>query len=256
MLPKSVDCDMPRRRDRISSLDADNLEPRRARIGTGNPERVSNPFWHFRIAHALALKGLIPKEQADAARAAWKIANGNKSISDSVIHPLWSFDRFGQTATALPDGRILFVGGEHEDWYDPDFFIYNDVVVLHPDRQIEIFCYPESIFPPTDFHSATLVGSTLILIGSIGYPGRRRYGRTQVLGFDTDTFRISRMEPKGDGPGWVHKHTCEKYGENSVRVSGGEVLSLAQGREHRISQVSNSATFVLDLTSLKWSKIT
>jgi hypothetical protein len=255
MPPKSVDGDVPRHRDRTSSMDADNLEPRRARIGTGNPECVNNPFWRFRIAHALALKGLIPKGQADAARAAWKTANRNKLISDSVVHPLWSFDRFGQTTTALPDGRILFVGGEHEDWYDPDFFIYNDVVVLHPDRQIEIFCYPESIFPPTDFHSATLVGSTLLLIGSLGYPGHRRYGRTQVLRLDTDTFRISRMEPKGDGPGWIHKHTCDKYGENSVRVSGGEVLSHPQGREHRISQVSNSATFVLDLTTLKWSTI-
>jgi len=255
MLSKSVYRGMPRRRDRISSLDANNLEPRRARIGTGNPERVSNAFWHFRIAHALALKGLIPKDQAEATRTAWKIANRNKSISDSVVHPLWSFDRSGQTATALPDGRILFVGGEHEDWYDPDFFIYNDVVVLHPDRQVEIFGYPESIFPPTDFHSATLIGSTLILIGSIGYPGQRRYGRTQVLRLDTDTFRISRVEPKGDGPGWIHKHTCEKDGENSVRISGGEVLSLAKGREHRISQVSNAATFVLDLTTLKWSKI-
>jgi hypothetical protein len=87
-------------------MDADNLEPRRARIGTGNPECVNNPFWRFRIAHALALKGLIPKGQADAARAAWKTANRNKLISDSVVHPLWSFDRFGQTTTALPDGRI------------------------------------------------------------------------------------------------------------------------------------------------------
>jgi len=25
----------------------------------------------------------------------------------------------------LPDGRLVSVGGEHEDYYDPDFCIYN-----------------------------------------------------------------------------------------------------------------------------------
>lgn len=243
---------MSRDRDRKGSASADALEPRLARFGTRNPERISNPFWHFRNADALALKGLVPKEQAAAARAAWKGANRNKSTSDSAVHPLWSFDRFGQTETALPDGRILFVGGEHEDWYDPDFFIYNDVVVLHRDYRVEIFCYPESIFPPTDFHSATLVGSELILIGSIGYPSQRHYGRTQVLRLDTDTLRISRLETKGDGPGWIHDHSATKCDANSLHVSGGKTLHLIEGREHR---VNNATEFVLNLTTLKWRKI-
>jgi hypothetical protein len=31
------------------------------------------------------------------------------------------------------------IGGEHEDYYDPDVHIYNDVVVLGPGGEIEIY---------------------------------------------------------------------------------------------------------------------
>jgi hypothetical protein len=39
--------------------------------------------------------------------------------------------------TLLPDGRAIQIGGEHEDYYDPDFCIYNDVFVHEPDRSID-----------------------------------------------------------------------------------------------------------------------
>ncbi|KAK4148918.1 hypothetical protein C8A00DRAFT_19337 [Chaetomidium leptoderma] len=45
--------------------------------------------------------------------------------------PVFCFCRFGRTETKLPDGRIVYIAGEHEDYYDPDFNIYNDVVVVH-----------------------------------------------------------------------------------------------------------------------------
>ena len=50
--------------------------------------------------------------------------------------PFWSWQRFGRTSTALPDGRVIHIAGEHEDFYDPDFCIYNDVMVVlaPPDR--------------------------------------------------------------------------------------------------------------------------
>ncbi|KAK4449002.1 hypothetical protein QBC34DRAFT_300250 [Podospora aff. communis PSN243] len=53
-------------------------------------------------------------------------------------NPSWCFDRFGRTTTWLEDGRIVFIGGEHEDWYDPDFCIYNDVVVVSPAEHPEV----------------------------------------------------------------------------------------------------------------------
>src|SRR5579864_1183506 len=66
--------------------------------------------------------------------------------------PIWTFDRMGRTCNELPDGRVVCIGGEHEDSYDPDFCIYNDVVVFSPTDQIEIFGYLKEVFPPTDFH--------------------------------------------------------------------------------------------------------
>jgi hypothetical protein len=42
--------------------------------------------------------------------------------------PIWTFDRMGATRSELPDGRILYIGGEHEDSYDPDFCIHSVAV--------------------------------------------------------------------------------------------------------------------------------
>src|SRR5207253_1603305 len=83
---------------------------------------------------------------------------------------VWCYDRFGRTTTWLPDGRILEIAGEHEDHYDPDFCIYNDVVVFDGKGGFEILSYPETVFPPTDFHTATRVDDSLYIIGCLGYP--------------------------------------------------------------------------------------
>jgi len=68
--------------------------------------------------------------------------------------PIWTFDRMGATQCNLSDGRILCIGGEHEDYYDPDFCIYNDVIVFGPAGEIEIYGYPEEVFPPTSGRSS------------------------------------------------------------------------------------------------------
>lgn len=44
---------------------------------------------------------------------------------DWPFSPVRCFQRFGSTVTVLPDGRLVHIGGEHEDEYDPDFCIYN-----------------------------------------------------------------------------------------------------------------------------------
>lgn len=48
--------------------------------------------------------------------------------------------------TILEDGRALFIAGEHEDSYDPDFCIYNDLIVFHTDKSVQIFAYPREVF--------------------------------------------------------------------------------------------------------------
>ena len=108
--------------------------------------------------------------------------------------------------TTARDGRILLIAGEHEDYYDPDFYIYNDVVVRHPDGRIDIFGYPRDVFPPTDFHTATLVGNDIVIIGSLGYLEERKPATTPVTVLDLETFTISKVVTSGPAPGWIHYH--------------------------------------------------
>jgi len=120
--------------------------------------------------------------------------------------PVWMFNRYGVTRTNLRDGRVVYIGGEHGDFYDSDFCIYNDLVVLTAAKQIEIYGYPTAIFPPTDFHTATLVKDRLFVVGCLGYKDVRRPGETPVHMVDLSSYAISAMEVSGDKPGWIYKH--------------------------------------------------
>ncbi|KAF7982859.1 hypothetical protein HWV62_25078 [Athelia sp. TMB] len=156
--------------------------------GTLNPSIMNKPFWKHMVWTG-----------RDAYSARKQYIGPGKEFEeldgpDPNPSPVWCFHvRFGKTATRLPDGRIVYIAGEHEDWYDPDFCIYNDVIVVEPscmpeaevdtgacDRtlsyleepvidfeptraicpvnapdQITIYGYPLDVFLPTDFHTAT-----------------------------------------------------------------------------------------------------
>ncbi|XP_037049390.1 uncharacterized protein LOC119083706 [Bradysia coprophila] len=153
---------------------------RHFRFGTQNPTLMEEPFWKYMICNP-QLTGY----------------NARKDSQHQLdFHkPVWCFARFGATQTYLPDGRLVCIGGEHEDSYDPDFQIYNDVVVIERprvvkghsfcappipsnfpvaknyqndkfneemlgtsnDKHVTIYGYPLNVFPPTDFHTATYV---------------------------------------------------------------------------------------------------
>src|SRR5579859_4644379 len=124
------------------------------RFGTTNPERMDMPLWE-----------LIVRGEKNA----WWVRSQFNASYDVAPDAVWSFERFGMSRTILPNGTIVCIGGEHEDFYDPDFYIYNDVIILAPEGQITIFGYPKNVFPPTDFHTATLVGNQIYVIGCLGY---------------------------------------------------------------------------------------
>jgi hypothetical protein len=122
---------------------------------------------------------------------------------------MWCFDRLGKSETTLPDGRAVHIGGEHEDDYDPDFFIYNDVTVINANGSVEIRGYAREVFPPTDFHSATLAGNSIFIIGCFGYPEQRMAGRTPAYRLALDTMAITPVETSGEAPGWLLEHSAE-----------------------------------------------
>jgi hypothetical protein len=219
----------------------------RTRYGSAHPERVENDVWeqamrenwsgyHVRRHHGVELRGTDLRQ--DFSHSAYR---------DTTPGPFWSWQRFGRTSTPLPDGRVIHIAGEHEDSYDSDFCIYNDVVVEYADGSREIFLYPKHVFPPTDFHSATLVGHEIVLIGSLGYRDMRRVGETQMLKLDTRTLRIEPVAAAGEAPGWISRHLVEKLGETSILVIGG-MVQTADGYE------PNMGAFDLDLGTMIWRR--
>jgi hypothetical protein len=210
---------------------------RSPRFGRSNPEHMNNPVWEWIIRSQLSAYGVNQRF---------------KGPSPFNAGPGWCFRRFGQSSTQMPDGRIVLIGGEHEDSYDPDFCIYNDVVVRHPDGRLEIFGYPKDVFPPTDFHSATLVGSAIIIIGSLGYPEHRKAGTTPVLRLGLDTYAISPVATSGSAPGWIHEHTATLSGDNaSILVRGGK---LDRGPKDG-SLVENLDDWRLHLAAARWERL-
>jgi ankyrin repeat protein len=209
---------------------------RTRRFGTTNPERIDEPFW----------LGMI--------RAGICAYSGARLFEPARQHgspPVWCADRFGQSLTFLPDGRILQIAGEHEDYYDPDFCIYNDVFVHAPDGSIAIYGYPEADFPPTDFHTATLVGDHIYVVGSLGYSGTRRFGETPLYRLDVRSLRMERLAATGPAPGWIFKHRAILVGPHEIQISSGEIATEANGRE---ANAPNTDTFVLDVARLRWRR--
>lgn len=207
---------------------------RRFGAGTSNPEEIGEPFWEGMIRAGISAYQRVQRF-SDAANA--------------LRQPVWCAQRFGQSFTILPDGRIVQIGGEHEDSYDQDFCIYNDVFLHQPDGAIRIFGYPEAVFPPTDFHTATLLGDSIYIIGSLGYQGTRQFGTTPIYRLDTKTFRMTTVEAVGGAPGWIYGHRATLRGSEEIVVSGGTIVTW-DGRKEVNSE--NQRSFVFNLRRLVW----
>lgn len=220
--------------------------PTRTRYGTAHPEWVENELWQDAIREEWTGYALRESLGIELARNTFRQDFSHSSYRDSEPGPYWSWQRFGRTSTPLPDGRVIHIGGEHEDFYDPDFCIYNDVVVEYPGGRREFYLYPKNVFPPTDSHTATLVGGHIILIGSLGYHDLRRPGETQVLKLDIRTLRIERVATSGEAPGWISRHIAEKYGER-ILAAGGKVATAD-------SYEDNTGVFLLDLATMSWQR--
>ena len=208
---------------------------RSPRLGAQNPERLTNPVWDWLVRSRISAYA------------------SSQHFGIGGSEPGWSFARFGQSTTTLDDGRVVYIAGEHEDHYDPDFHIYNDVVIRHPDDRIEIFGYPRDAFPPTDFHSATVAGNQIILIGNLGYPNDRRPGTTQVVSIDLATLESSVIETHGAPPGWIHDHAATLDGDNSIVIAGGKVET---GRGAMFDFRDNGDDWRLDLATWRWERLT
>jgi hypothetical protein len=239
-------------------------QQRRPRFGTVNPERMHFAFWEWmirggdpqpRLDEGLfgRIGMMIRNDVLKSGYGPWRARDLFNIPLNREDGPIWTFDRMGATHTELPDGRVVAVGGEHEDDYDPDFRIYNDVVVFGPDDRIDIYGYPKEAFPPTDFHTASLVGDRIILIGCLGNPDDRRYGHTPVYSLDSSGFQIRKIETSGEPPGWIHQHEAGMDAEGRIIIRGGLVLQEHGDRERCRRNVEE---YALDVRSWSWHRLT
>ncbi len=219
----------------IVSLE-DYMRGRYRRYGRSNPELTNDPFWLAMIR---------------SGANAWSATQHFKNHAPAPDEPVWCADRFGQSLTLLPDGRIIEIGGEHEDWYDPDFSIYNDVFVFDGRGEIQIYSYPKIDFPPTDFHTATLVGRYIFIIGSLGYEDARNYRTTPVYRLSLDDFHMEAMHTTGEMPGWIYGHRASLTDGTQIRITGGTICDM-EGKEER--HTPNTQEYVLDLERMLWSR--
>lgn len=214
---------------------ADYFVAKHRRFGSSNPELFDEPFW---------------LDMVDCRAGAWEPRSAFEGKGgDEDSEPIWCFDRFGCSVSRLADGRYIEIAGEHEDYYDPDFCIYNDVVVHDGRGGIRIYGYPRDIFPPTDFHTATVVGDYIYIIGCLGYVADRIPGYTPVFRLHCDTLVMEKIATHGQSPGWIYGHKACALGQSAIRISGGEVIGT-EGEE-----TAKTGTYTLDLTTMAWSRL-
>lgn len=207
----------------------------RPRFGKSNPEIMNIPLW---------------KEMVRSGVAAY---NAKTQFGDAhnMAEPTWCFSRFGISFTELPDGRFVQIGGEHEDYYDPDFCIYNDVVVHERGGKFQIMGYPKEVFPPTDFHSATFVEGFIYIIGGLGYWGERAFGFTPIYRLNCRTWKMESLNSSGECPGWIYKHKASLTAPGFITIAGGKICKQVDGEEQH---VLNEQNYRLDLKSLEWTR--
>ena len=237
----SSDSMRPWEKKRLDAIQREGPSPevfehwRSPRFGIHNPDNLTNAFWTFAIRHGGSGHGL----------------NQDFDGPDSFdAGPCFSFQRYGQIELTLPDGRRVHIGGAHEDFYDPDFCIYNDVVVIDGD-EISVYGYPETVFPPTDYATATLVGDDIWIVGNLGYREQRDDRPTQVLILNTQDWSIQKVPCKGIDPGWISGHQALlSRDEQQLLISGGECYCRLIGMSDQ--NLPNPDIHILNLSNRSW----
>ena len=174
-----------------------------------NPELYNNPFYSYQINNKTSPYTFRMKHSLEF-----------QPYEDS---PYFTFQRFGMTETKIKSKDFtIYIGGEYDDSYDPDFLIYNDVICKYDDGTIKHYGYPESVFPCTDFHTATYypAHNAIYIIGRIGYDTLKKgeFKATEVFALNLDTFAIWKVDVKGISAGWIYHHKAQKIGDK-IKIS-------------------------------------
>ncbi|MDO4250383.1 MAG: hypothetical protein Q4C68_02615, partial [Moraxella sp.] len=156
--------------------------------------------------------------------------------------------------TLLPNGCVVLIGGEYEDFYDPQFAIYNDIIVIDPKGGVKVYAYPKDIFPPTDFHSAVLIGDAIWVIGGLGYIQDRQYDKTLIYKINIHNFEITKVDAIND-IGLIHHHIAD-VDNHQILVKEGEILVNIHPLIDGEFSYKNMNTWAFDTKNLIWKNAT
>lgn len=226
--------DLPEREVELVSR-KEFMAGRKVRFGQYNPELADVPFWNMMI------------------RKGWSAYAADEHYGTNLFRsgPTWCFERYGMSQTLVYDKFVVYVGGEHEDSYDPNFQIYNDVIVRSLGGEVWVYTYSRDVFPPTDFHTATYiknshssVDESLILIGGLGYKDERQWWHTPVYQLSLRNLSIMKLDIRGPEPGWIWNHTAILEG-GVIHIHSGKRLTdngktLKNNREARLDILSQT----------------
>jgi len=154
--------------------------------------------------------------------------------------PYWNVNRLGMSCTVIGD-KTIFIGGEHEDYYDPNFYVYNDVIVV-TDETVRVYGYSYHVFPPTDFHCAIAIDDHIWILGNVGYYSREREV-IQVCRLHVPTMKMELLDASGDAPPWINFH--ESQGHSCTLQEDGVSILLV---------TCNKEAWVLDTRNCIWTK--
>lgn len=210
------------------------------RYGTANPEKMKVPFWNAMVRSG-ATEYLARKQFGE--------------LDVKPDKPVWCYWRYQKSAALLPDGRIIEIGGCHENWHDHYFTPYNDVIVHDGKGNFEIYGYPEELFPPIEEPSTVLVGAYLYIIGNGQLPDNMAYDKTPIYRLDCQTMAIEQVETSGENPGWISGHKAVYHSH----VSSSGVIHVMNGSVYQPHKVKmkwekNEFLFILDLNTLHWRR--
>src|SRR5262249_51574264 len=98
-------------------------------------------------------------------------------------------------------------------------------------------------------HTATLIGDSIYIVGSLGYQGARHYGTTPVRRLDIYTMRIETLDVLGEPPGWIYRHRAVLLNDDQIVIHGGTIVTAGEPRE---VHTENEQSFILDVRRLMW----
>jgi hypothetical protein len=93
------------------------------------------------------------------------------------------------------------------------------------------FRLPGRFFEPADFHTATLWGGRIWIVGGLGYTWQRD-GSIPVYRLDPESYAIKRVPTGGQLPPRICRHKA-RLNEDSIEIGGGKLTQPQKGNRSK-----------------------